>query len=86
MEGQLLSLPSPLPPSSFPPSVGMRVVHVHRGKPGATEKDIHKLEKLSRSKEESLIKGDREYRDSNLKTEESRLAWESSMYRCCQVM
>lgn len=27
---------------------------------------------------------DREYKDSNVKTEEVRLTWESSMYRCCR--
>ena len=50
-----------------------------------TEKDIHKLEKSCRKMEESLIKADREYRDSNLKTEEARLSWEAAMYKCCQV-
>lgn len=50
-----------------------------------TERDIHKLEKSARKMEESLVKADREYRDSNLKTEESRLSWEAAMYRCCRV-
>jgi len=55
-----------------------------RGKP-MTEKDIHKLEKTCRKMEESLIKADRDYRDSNLKTEEARLSWEAAMYKCCQT-
>ena len=50
-----------------------------------TDKDVHKMEKTCRKLEESLVKADREYRDSNIKTEESRLAWESAMYRCCRV-
>ena len=32
-----------------------------------------------------MSKSDREYRESNLRTEEARLAWEVAMYRCCQV-
>ena len=55
------------------------------GRGTKTDKDIHKMEKTCRKLEESLIKVDREYRDSNIKTEESRLAWESAMYRCCRV-
>ena len=27
---------------------------------------------------------DRDYKDSNVRTEEARLNWESSMYRCCR--
>ncbi len=27
---------------------------------------------------------ERDYKDSNIKTEETRLCWESSMYRCCR--
>ena len=50
-----------------------------------SEKDIHKLEKSCRKMEEALVKSDREYRDSNLKTEEARLTWEAAMYKCCQV-
>lgn len=50
-----------------------------------SEKDIYRLEKSCRKMEEALIKADREYRDTNLKTEEARLAYESAMYRCCQV-
>lgn len=29
---------------------------------------------------------DREYKDSSIRTEESRLSWETSMYRCCQSL
>ena len=43
------------------------------------------MEKTCRKLEESLVKVNREYRDSNIKTEETRLAWESAMYRCCRV-
>ncbi len=50
-----------------------------------TEKDIHRLEKSARKMEEALVKADREYREANVKTEESRLAWEAAMYRCCRV-
>ena len=50
-----------------------------------SEKDVAKLEKNCHKLEEMLVKNDREYRDSNIKTEEARLAWEAAMYRCCQV-
>ncbi|XP_064401816.1 nostrin-like [Halichondria panicea] len=50
------------------------------------EKDITKMERSCRKMEESLVKADREYRDSNIKTEESRLGWESAMYKCCNVL
>ncbi len=43
------------------------------------------MERSCRKMEESLVKADREYRDSNIKTEESRLGWESAMYKCCNV-
>lgn len=59
-------------------------VKVGRGKP-MSEKDIAKLEKNCRKLEETLVKHDREYKDSNIRTEETRLAWETAMYRCCQV-
>ena len=59
-------------------------VKANRGKP-MSEKDVAKLEKNCRKLEESLVKSDREYRESNMKTEEARLAWEAAMYRCCQV-
>ena len=59
-------------------------VKANRGKP-MSEKDVAKLEKNCRKLEEALVKSDRDYRDSNMKTEEARLAWEASMYRCCQV-
>ena len=55
------------------------------------------VEENVRKSEESLVKAgerqlinkllinvDQEYKDSNFKTEELRLAWESSMYRCCR--
>jgi len=35
--------------------------------------------------EDGLVKADREYRDSNMKTEEARLSWEAAMYKCCNV-
>ena len=44
-----------------------------------------KLEKSCRKLEEALMKADREYKDSNLKTEQSRLGWEAAMYQCCKV-
>ncbi len=50
-----------------------------------TERDVHKLEKSARKMEEALVKADRDYRDSNIKTEESRLAWEAAMFHCCRV-
>lgn len=56
-----------------------------RSSRSANEKDAHKLEKSCRKLEESLMKADREYRDSNIKTEHSRLNWESAMYQCCKV-
>ena len=56
----------------------------NRGKP-MSDKDIQKLEKTCRKLEESLVRADREYRDTNIRTEEARLAWESAMYRCCRV-
>ena len=59
-------------------------VKAGKGKP-ISEKDIAKLEKTCRKLEESLVKNDREYKESNMKTEEARLAWEAAMYRCCQV-
>lgn len=31
------------------------------------------------------MKADREYRDSNIKTEHCRLNWESAMFQCCKV-
>ena len=31
-----------------------------------------------------LLLIDRDYKDSNIRTEEARLSWESSMYRCCR--
>ncbi len=43
------------------------------------------MERSCRKMEESLVKADREYRDSNIKTEETRLGWESAMYKCCNV-
>lgn len=52
---------------------------------GGADKDANKLEKSIRKLEESLTKADREYRESNIKTEHSRLSWESAMYQCCQV-
>ena len=59
-------------------------VKAGRGKP-MSEKDVGKLEKNVRKLEESLVKNDREYKESNMRTEEARLAWEGAMYRCCQV-
>ena len=59
-------------------------VKAGRGKP-MSEKDVAKLEKSCRKLEESLVKCDREYKESNMRTEEARLAWENAMYRCCQV-
>lgn len=56
-----------------------------RDKKPVSDKDIHKLEKSARKMEESLVKAEREYRDSNFKTEEARLAWEAATYRCCQT-
>ena len=50
-----------------------------------SEKDVAKLEKNCRKLEEALVKSDRDYKESNIKTEEARLAWETAMYRCCQV-
>lgn len=35
--------------------------------------------------EDSLSKMDREFQDSNIRTEEARLGWETAMYRYCQV-
>jgi len=51
----------------------------------AGDKDAHKLEKSCRKMEESLMKLDREYRESNIKTEQARLSWEAAMYSCCKV-
>lgn len=34
----------------------------------------------------SLLSLDRDYKDSNVRTEEARLGWESSMYRCCRYL
>ncbi len=51
----------------------------------AGDKDANKLEKSCRKMEESLMKIDREYRESNIKTEQARLSWEASMYQCCKV-
>lgn len=36
--------------------------------------------------EESLCKVDGDFQDSNIKTEEARLAWETAMYRYCQTL
>lgn len=60
-------------------------VKAGRGKP-MSEKDVAKLEKTCRKLEESLVKCDREYKESNMRTEEARLAWENAMYRCCQTL
>jgi hypothetical protein len=60
-------------------------VKANRGKP-MSEKDVAKLEKNCRKLEEALVKSGRDYRDSNMKTEEARLAWEAAMYRCCQTL
>ncbi len=46
---------------------------------------ITKMDRSCRKMEESLVKAAREYRDSNTKTEETRLSWESAMYKCCNV-
>ena len=56
-----------------------------RDKKPVSDKDIHKMEKSARKMEEALVKAEREYRDSNLKTEEARLSWEAATYRCFQV-
>ena len=56
-----------------------------RGTRGGSDKDVHKQEKVCRKMEDSLMKADREYRDSNLKTEMCRLGWENAMYQCCKV-
>jgi hypothetical protein len=56
-----------------------------KSRKGATnDKDINKIEKNVRTSEEKFGKADRDYKDSNIKTEECRLSWESSMYRCCR--
>lgn len=53
-------------------------------KRGGNDKDVHRLEKSCRKLEDALMKADREYRDSNLKTEHCRLGWESAVYQCCK--
>ena len=59
-------------------------LEVLRRRGTATEKEVSKVDQKCRKSEESLLKSDREYKDSNIKTEETRLCWESSMYRCCR--
>ncbi len=54
-------------------------------KRAGAEKEVQKLERSSRKLEESLMKADREYRDSNIKTEQCRLGWEAALYNCCRV-
>eukprot|EP00731_Ephydatia_muelleri_P007681 Em0004g19a len=55
------------------------------GKPMA-DKDVQKFEKACRKMEDSLSKMDREFQDSNIRTEEARLGWETAMYRYCQTL
>ena len=69
------STPHPPPPPQ---------VKAGKGKP-MSEKDIGKLERNCQKLEHVMAKNDREFRESNLRTEEARLAWEVAMYRCCQV-
>ena len=56
-----------------------------RGSKPMSEQAVTKLEKNCRKLEEMLVKNDREYKESNMRTEEARLSWEAAMYRCCQV-
>ena len=44
------------------------------------KKEIQNLKRSIRKLEESLMKADREYRYSNIKTEQCRLKWEAAMY------
>lgn len=49
-------------------------------------KDMAKVETKCRKAEESLMKADQEYKETNKKLEEARQLWEKEMYACCEAL